>query len=579
MDTPNIQFPSGVPYLEGERGTTAEAVKDIQLAVPPVTIGSIDFETDPIPGVGGGNAPWLTTVSNPHTGLRCFRSGAITNSQQSLWTFTPPLGAVNISFWWRVSSEAGFDFLEVYLNSVTPVNRILQQSGTANIWTFATLALAGATSIIFRYVKDSSDSAGLDAVFIDDIEWISDFVPAIQNYEPLHLDINNNLKVTMMDGLDSVTGFDHFLDCTTDSVTICQDSPLQVDVLNFPASVTGRALDCETDSVTICTDDPLEVEVLNFPPPITGLDVNVIGFPSLDCETDSVTICQDGPLEVEVLNFPPPVTGTLQVQIIDEPVAVTGTVEISNQPKQYAEDTQAVSGDLGFLLLAQRHDPNTGTVNADNDYSALHVNEFGQLKVTVGGQTILIGNTVTVVQGKRSLRGLYYAASGPIAYTTAADGATGGDIWLVNTSPSVVAYIRSVKFTVMINSLALLTSLPTIRMERMTFTGTPSGTLVTPAIRDTLDLANTATVRSTAAGMAITAGPAIDSFAPAASDVIGGLLAVNAASAVPVEQTFEPDLDGYIALRQNQGVVFRQHTAGSATENRQYWLNIAWEEI
>jgi hypothetical protein len=309
MDSPNIQWASGSPYIQGERGTTAEAVKDIQFAIPPQIIGSIDFETDPIPGVGGGNLPWQATTNNPHTGLRCFRSGAITNSQQSLWTFTPPPGAANIDFLWRVSSEASFDFLEVYLNSVTPVNRVLQQSGTANVWTNAIIPLTGATSIIFRYVKDSSASAGLDAVFIDDIQWISAFQNAIQNYEPLHLDTSNNLKVTMMDGLDPITGFDHFLNCDTDSVTVCQTEPFEVELVNN--------LNCETDSVTICTDAPIEV---------FG-NINIANIPHVI--VDSIP-------EVEIKNDtgnPIPVSGTVVTNQGTSPWVISGTVNIGTIPE------------------------------------------------------------------------------------------------------------------------------------------------------------------------------------------------------------------------------------------------------
>jgi hypothetical protein len=78
--------------------------------------------------------------------------------------------------------------------------------------------------------------------------------------------------------------------------------------------------------------------------------------------------------------------------------------------------------------------------------------------------------------------------------------------------------------------------------------------------------------------MAITTGAPIRHFAPPSSDVIGGLLSANAAAVVPVEQILECDIDSQIVLRQNQGVVLRQNSAGSTPENRQYWINIVWEE-
>lgn len=186
----NIQWPSGVGWLQGDRGTEALGVKDVSPAVPETIVATYDFETLP-PGAG----TWLLDPLNPHSGLFCFRSAPILDNQSSQWTFAVPAPATSLRFWWRVSSEAGFDFFEIYKDSVTVPNRIFQQSGTSNVWAQATLSIAGATNIIIRYVKDSSSSVGLDAAFVDDMEWIVPGAAAVQNYEPLHLDPSNQVKV------------------------------------------------------------------------------------------------------------------------------------------------------------------------------------------------------------------------------------------------------------------------------------------------------------------------------------------------------------------------------------------------
>lgn len=317
-----------------------------------------------------------------------------------------------------------------------------------------------------------------------------------------------------------------------------EDDCVKVVLCDNEVTVTGtvetRPLSCETDSVTVCFDDPLS---------ITGIvqvegEVSVTGEINtrpLTCDTDSVTICVDDPLDVIVTNFP------ASVEISND---VGNPVPVSFARLTCGTDSVEVCNDVGSPL------------------------------------TVNVNNTITVVPGRRSLRGVYFATSGPLAYTTAADAATGGDLWLVNTSNTVVVYLREVRYTSNIAALALLTALPIIRMERMTFVGAPSGPIVTPARRDSLDFANTGTVRTTNAGMApITTGAGIKSFAPPSSDIIGGLLAANASSAVPAEQLFVADLDSFIVLRQNEGIVFRQSTAGSVTENRQYQVDIIWEEI
>ena len=528
LNAPNFQWRTTDPYKDLDRGTGAWGVRDVVLTIPEVVVATEDFETDPITGSG----TWTISATTPHSGLRCLRSAIIAANQNTDYTFTIPVPATSIRFWWRVSSELNFDFFRVYKDAIIPGNLLMQASGTSpDTYAQSTLDVTGATTVTFRYIKDGSSSAGLDRAIIDDIEWTTPEVPGTYFYEPLHLEADSRrLKVTAI-----------------------QEDPIVV-----TGVVDVRPLSCETDSITVCFEDPVSIS-------------GVVATRDLTCETDSITACQ----------------GT-------DPWIVLGTV-VSYSGLAVEEDTPHVSGTFGDFPLAVRND--AGTPLAGNgDYIPFTTDAAGGLRVSFPRLTcgtdsvevcndvgtplsVNVTNTVTFVQGKRALLGLYYAPIGPVLYTTAADAATAGDVWLVNTSPTVIAYIRQVRFTVMLSALQLLTTLPTIRMERMSFTGAPSGTLVTPAKRDTADAANAATVRTTSAGMVIAAGDAIDSFAPPAADVIGGLLAVNATAAVPVEQVFDPGLDGYIVLRQNQGVVFRQNTAGSATENRRYWLNIVWEEI
>ena len=333
-------------------------------------------------------------------------------------------------------------------------------------------------------------------------------------------------------------------DADGDYTYIATDATGAIKVVSGGADLAIRALDCATDSVTIC-------------PPVTGVfGVEVTGIVetrALDCVFDSVTIC-------------PPITGIFDVE-------VTGIVE--TRQLECATDSVTICPPVTGIFDVDI----VGVVDTRPLECAIDSVTICPPATGIFDVNVVTAPVVTVVPGRRSLRGVYFAALGPISYTSAADSAIGGDVWLVNTSSSVVAYLKHLRFTVVIQDLALLPQLPTIRLERMTFTGTPSGTLITPAKRDSLDSANTATVRTTSTGMVITAGAAIDSYSPAASDVVGGLLAANAASAVPSEQVLDLTLDDYIALRQNEGIVLRQHTAGAATENRFYWANFNWEEI
>lgn len=100
----------------------------------------------------------------------------------------------------------------------------------------------------------------------------------------------------------------------------------------------------------------------------------------------------------------------------------------------YAEDSVAGDGDMGTFVLAQRHDANTSTVSADGDYSALHVDASGFLKVSgvdfdirnltfatdtidASGSTVELGATtlaalesITVVASDLDIRDLTHVA-------------------------------------------------------------------------------------------------------------------------------------------------------------------------
>ena len=559
IDAPNYQWPSGVPYVVSDRGTMALGVKDVSPFIPDVLTGTEDFETDPITGSG----TWTLTASSPHTGLRCLRSAVIGNNAQTDYTFNVPPGTNYIRFWHRVSSELNFDFFRVLVDAT----QVFQLSGTANLWAQSIFPVTGAATVTFRYIKDGSSAVGLDASFIDDIEWIGTLgQAAVFTYEPFHIDATNDcMKVVLCNNEVVVDGEVEIrpLDCLTDSVTICPgDDPIEVVVNNFPSPVN---LDCATDSVTVCPgDDPLEVIVNNFPAHVP-----------LDCTTDSVSACQEGVWDVSVNNFPAHVpldcaTDSVTICPGDDPIEVT----VNNFPVQTPLDCATDS-----VTVCPGADPLEVIVNNFPTQTPLDCATDSVSACQQGDWDVSILGTVTFIPGKRTLTGLYYGNSGALAYTTAADAATGGDLWLVNTSNTVVAYLREVRFTANIAALALLTALPRINMERITFTGTPSGAQITPAKRDSLDATNTATLRTASTGMTITAGAVIKSFTPPSSDVIGGLLAANASSAVPVEQVFLGDIDSYIVLRQNQGIVFRQATAGSLTENRVYQVDLVWEEI
>jgi hypothetical protein len=126
------------------------------------------------------NAPWFAETFVTHDGDTAAQSGAIGNSQQSI-LLTSVTGPGTLTFWWKVSSEEGYDFLNFYEdNTNTPLARI---SGEVD-WQQESFAVASGTHLLeWIYAKDASVSAGQDAGWLDQVVFTPD--PPIIALQPL----------------------------------------------------------------------------------------------------------------------------------------------------------------------------------------------------------------------------------------------------------------------------------------------------------------------------------------------------------------------------------------------------------
>lgn len=115
-----------------------------------------------------GTRPFWGSRGNwASVGSDCATSGTITHNQTSSFRTTVTCKR-QVRFRWRVSSEANFDFLEVYVNGV----RRQRISGNVG-WTTVTLNLGfGNNTVEWRYDKDGSVTSGLDRGFVDQVEFI-----------------------------------------------------------------------------------------------------------------------------------------------------------------------------------------------------------------------------------------------------------------------------------------------------------------------------------------------------------------------------------------------------------------------
>jgi len=145
-----------------------------------------DFESagfNSFPWVMGGSLPWTINSSDVYEGSYSAKSGAISDSQTSSIQTTRVLSTSgSISFWYKVSSESGYDYLRFYIDGVLQG----QWSGTT-AWTQASYPVSSGTRILkWEYYKDSLYSSGSDCAWIDKIIFPVSTAPS-SHYPPQNL--------------------------------------------------------------------------------------------------------------------------------------------------------------------------------------------------------------------------------------------------------------------------------------------------------------------------------------------------------------------------------------------------------
>jgi len=130
-----------------------------------------DFETgnfSSYPWQFAGNANWTIVNTGAWEGTYAAKTGTIAHSQNSEMKVTLDVAAPDtISFYYKVSSESGYDFLEFYIDNTKKED----WSGEAG-WARAAYAVtAGTHTFRWRYVKDYSVTGGSDAAWVDFISF------------------------------------------------------------------------------------------------------------------------------------------------------------------------------------------------------------------------------------------------------------------------------------------------------------------------------------------------------------------------------------------------------------------------
>ena len=114
----------------------------------------------------GGNSSWFGQSTTYYYGGSAAQSGAISHNQNS-WIQTTVSEPGTLTFYWNVSSQAGYDFLEFYVDGVLH-DRI---TGGTN-WQPKSYTLSfGSHTLLWKYVKDIGVYNESDCGWLDKVEF------------------------------------------------------------------------------------------------------------------------------------------------------------------------------------------------------------------------------------------------------------------------------------------------------------------------------------------------------------------------------------------------------------------------
>jgi hypothetical protein len=113
----------------------------------------------------GGDGNWFPETATYFYGGSAAQSGMIGNNQSS-WLQTTVVGPGTLSFYWKVSSESDYDYLEFYIDGVRQSGHI---SGDVD-WQKKIFSIGtGSHTLRWVYVKDDYVSGGSDCGWLDKV--------------------------------------------------------------------------------------------------------------------------------------------------------------------------------------------------------------------------------------------------------------------------------------------------------------------------------------------------------------------------------------------------------------------------
>jgi subtilisin-like proprotein convertase family protein len=112
----------------------------------------------------GGNVPWVVPATDTHDGSDAAESGDIDDNHQS-WLETTITGPAFVTFWFRLSSEAGYDFFRFSIDG----EELWYSDGTHAWRQLGFFVPAGIHTARWNYTKDDSFTSGSDRLWLDQV--------------------------------------------------------------------------------------------------------------------------------------------------------------------------------------------------------------------------------------------------------------------------------------------------------------------------------------------------------------------------------------------------------------------------
>ncbi len=161
-------FQAGVSG-SGAISQTVPVYGDLDLELYLSQLTQDGFETgnfSAMPWTFSGNANWSVQSAEVYAGNHAARSGAIGhNANSSLQVIVDCGAGGTVSFWYKVSSEANYDYLEFYVDGT----RRDRWSGEVGWAEYTTTVSAGVHTFRWNYTKDWSVVGGQDRAWIDNV--------------------------------------------------------------------------------------------------------------------------------------------------------------------------------------------------------------------------------------------------------------------------------------------------------------------------------------------------------------------------------------------------------------------------